>query len=56
MVSGLDYLLLEHVVFSDDLDFYNWECYSRGALNIFLVDLILTGTRVVLIMKVSFRV
>ena len=29
------------------------KCYTRGALNIFLVVLILIGTRVVLITKVS---
>ena len=57
MVSKLDYLLLEHVVFSDDLDFcLFWECYSRGALNRFFVVLILIGTRAVLIMKVSSAV
>ena len=46
--------LLEHVVFSDDLDFAFGKCCSRGALEIFLVVLILIGTRAVLIMKVSF--
>ena len=53
MVSELDYLLLEHVVFPNDLDFCLGKCYSRGALNRFLVVLILIGTRAVLIMKVS---
>ena len=53
MVSELAYLLLKHVVFSGDLDFAYGKCYSRGALNIFLVVLILIGTRAVLIMKVS---
>ena len=50
MVSELNHLLLEHVVFSDDLYFCFWEMYSRGALR-FLVDLILIGTRVVLITR-----
>ena len=53
VVSDLDYLLLDHVVFSDDLNFCLWEIYSRGALNRLLVVLILIGTRAVLIMKVS---
>ena len=52
VVSELDCLLLEHVVFSDDLDFSIGKCYSRGALR-FLVILILIGTRAVLITKVS---
>ena len=30
VVSELDYLLLEHVVFSDDLDFYLWEMLQQG--------------------------
>ena len=52
MVSELDYLLLEHVVFSDDLDFCLWEMLQqgRGALR-FLVVLILIGTRAVLITR-----
>ena len=50
MVSELDYLLLEQVVFSDDLDFVFGKCYSRGALR-FLVVLILIGTRAVLITR-----
>ena len=52
MVSELDYLLLEYVVFSDDLDFCLWEMLEQGALR-FLVVLILIGTRAVLITKVS---
>ena len=52
MVSELDYLLLEHVVFSDDLDFCLWEMLQQGGLR-FLVVLILIGTRAVLITKVS---
>ena len=44
MVSELDYLLLEHVVFSDDLQ------QGRGALR-FLVVFILIGTRAVLITR-----
>ena len=51
MVSELDHLLLEHVVFSDDLDFCLWEMLQqRGALR-FLVVLILIGTRAVLITR-----
>ena len=55
MVSELDYLLLEHVVFSDELDFCLWvmKYYSRRALNKFLVVLILIETRAVPIMKFS---
>ena len=53
MESELDYLLLEHVVFPDNLDFCLWEMLRQGALNRFLVDLILIETREVLIMKVS---
>ena len=53
MASELNYLLLEHVVFSDDLDLAFGKCYSRGALNKFLVVLILIETKEVLIMKVS---
>ena len=53
MVSEVDYLLLEHVVFSDDLSFSFGKCYSRGALKRFLVVLILIGTKAVLITKVS---
>ena len=30
VVSELDYLLLEHVVFSDDLDFFLWEMLQQG--------------------------
>ena len=30
MVSELDYLLLEHVVFSDDLDFCLWKILQQG--------------------------
>ena len=30
MVSELDHLLLEHVVFSDDLDFCLWEMLQQG--------------------------
>ena len=30
VVSELDYLLLEHVVFSDDLDFCLWETLQQG--------------------------
>ena len=44
MVSELDYLLLEHAVFSDDLDFAFGKCYSKGALR-FLIVLILSGTK-----------
>ena len=42
MVSELDYLLLKHVVLSDDLDFCLREMLQQGggALNIFLVVLI----------------
>ena len=29
VVSELDYLLLEHVVFSDDLDFFLWEILQQ---------------------------
>ena len=53
MVSKIDYSLLEYVVFSDGLDFAFGKCYSRGALNIFLVVLVLIETTAVLIMKVS---
>ena len=53
MVSELDYLLLEPVVFSDDLDFCLWKMLRQGALNRFLVVLILIEARAVLIMKVS---
>ena len=52
MVSELDYFLLEHVVFSDDLDFCLWKMLQQGALR-FLVVLILIGTRAVLITKFS---
>ena len=32
VVAELDYLLLEHVVFSDDLDFCLWEIlWQRGS-------------------------
>ena len=41
----LDYLLLEHVVFSDDLDFCLWEMLQQETLNRFLVVLILIGPR-----------
>ena len=30
VVSELDYLLLEHAVFSDDLDFCIWEMLQQG--------------------------
>ena len=50
MVSELDFLLLEHVVFSDDLDFCLWEILQQAALR-FLVVLILIGTRAVLITR-----
>ena len=50
MVSELDHLVLEHVVFSDDLDFCLWEMLQQGALR-FLVVLILIGTRAVLITR-----
>ena len=53
MVSELDNLLLEHVVFSGDLDFAFGKCFTRGALNRFLGVLILIGTRAALITKVS---
>ena len=53
MVSELDYFLLKHVVFSDDLDFCLREMLRQGVLNRFLVVLILIETRAVLIMKVS---
>ena len=53
MVSELNYLPLEHVVFPDDLDFCMWEMLQQGGLNRFLVVLILIGTRAVLIMKVA---
>ena len=45
--------VLRYVVISDDLEFCLWKCYGRGALNIFLLILILTEIRAVLIMKVS---
>ena len=50
MVPELDYLLLEHVVFSEDLDFCLWEMLQQGALR-FLIVLILIGTRTVLITR-----
>ena len=50
MVSELDFLLHEHVVFLDETDFCRWEMYSRGGLR-FLVVLILIGTRAVLITR-----
>ena len=53
MVSEVDHLLLEHVVFSGDLDFAFGKCYTRGAFNILLGVLILIGTRAELITKVS---
>ena len=53
MVSELDYFVLEHIVFSDNLDFCLWEILQQRALNRFLVVLMLIGTRAVLIMKVS---
>ena len=53
MVSELDNLLLEHVVFSGDLDFAFGKCYTSGALNRLLGVLILIGTRAVLVTKVS---
>ena len=53
MVSELDHLLAEHVVFSDNLDFCLWEMLHQGALNKFLAVLIWIGTRAVLITKVS---
>ena len=34
MVSELDYLLLKHVVFSDDLDFCLWEMLQQGGSQI----------------------
>ena len=52
MLSELDYLLLEHVIFSDDLNFAFGKCYGREALHRFLVVLILIETRAVLIIKV----
>ena len=53
MVSELDYLLLEHVVFLDDLDFYLWEILQCRGVTGFWLFLILVGTRAVLITKVS---
>ena len=53
MVSELDYLLLEHVVFSDDLDFCLREMLQQGGSYQNLGCLILIETRAVLIMKVS---
>ena len=53
MVSELDYFVLEHIVFSDDMDFCLWETLQQRALNRFLVVLMLIGTRAVLIIKVS---
>ena len=53
VVSELDYLVLEHVVVNDDLEFCLWDMSRHGALNRFLVVLILVETRAVLIMKVS---
>ena len=49
-------MLLDHVVFSGDLDFAFGKCYTRGALNRFLGVLILIGTRAALITKVSSSV
>ena len=48
MVSELDHLLFEHVVFPDYLDLCLWKMLQQGALR-FLVVLILIGTRAVLI-------
>ena len=53
MVSELGYLLLEHVVTNDDLDFAFGTCHGTRALNRILVVLILIETGAVLIMKVS---
>ena len=53
VVSELDYLPLEHVVINDDLEFAFGKCHRRGPLNRFLVILILTETRAILILKVS---
>ena len=53
VVSELDYLLREHVVIEGDLDFCLWEMLRPGALNRFLVILILTEIRAIIIMKVS---
>ena len=53
MVSELDSLILEHVEFRMIWNFAFGKCHGRGALNRFLVVLILIATRAVLVMKVS---
>ena len=52
MVSRLNCLLLEHVLFSDDLDFCLREMLQQGALR-FLIVLILIGIRAVLNNEIS---
>ena len=41
--------VLRYVAINDDLEFCRWKCYGRGALNRFLVALILIETSTVLI-------
>ena len=53
MVSEFDNSLLAHVEVNDDLEFCLWKCYGRGTLKRFLVILIMTEIRAILIMKVS---
>ena len=54
MVSELGYLLLEHVVINDDLEFCVWEMLRQGGSQQILGCFdILFETRAVLIMKVS---
>ena len=53
MVSELDCLILEHVVFSDDLDFCLWEMLQQGGSKQILGYFDMIETRAVLIMKVS---
>ena len=55
MVSKLDHLLLEHVIFPDYLDLGLWKMLRRWALR-FLVVLILIGTRAVLITRFPLAV
>ena len=48
-VWRLTVFVLRYVVINDDLEFCLWKCYGRGALNRFLVVLILIETSTVLI-------
>ena len=45
--------VLRYVVINDDLEFCLWKFYGREALNRYLVILILTEIRAILIMKGS---